>query len=223
MSLPTPLIITNFKTYAQGCGTKAVELAQIAQKVAHETGASLAIAVQAVDIFQVAQKVDIPVLAQHVDPIECGASTGHILPEAIKEAGAAGTLLNHSEHRLEWDVLAKTIERAKEVGLITVVCAKNPEEGQRIAQEFDPDFVAVEPPELIGGDISVSTAQPEVISNSAKLIGSEKLIVGAGIKNSEDVRIAIELGAIGMLPASGVVKAEDPAAVLRDLVSGLTY
>jgi len=87
--------------------------------------------------------------------------------------------------------------------------------------EFDPDLIAVEPPELIGGDISVSSAQPDIIRNAAKLIGCNKLLVGAGVKNGKDVRIAIELGARGVLLASGVTKAKDPKAVLMDLVSGL--
>jgi triosephosphate isomerase len=110
--------------------------------------------------------------------------------------------------------------RAKEVGLKTIVCAKDPEEGASFL-EFEPDLIAVEPPELIGGDISVSSAQPEIIENAAKLIGSDRLLVGAGVKNGEDVRIAIELGAKGVLLASGVTKAADPKAVLLDLVSGL--
>ena len=54
-----------------------------------------------------------------------------------------------------------------------------------------------------------------------RLSDSEKLLVGAGVKNGEDVRLAIELGAKGVLLASGVTKASDPKAVLLDLASGL--
>lgn len=215
------MIITNFKTYKSATAENAVRLAQFHQKVAQETGADIRISVQAIDLARVIEAVNIPVFAQHIDPVGFGSFTGHIMPEAVKSVGATGTILNHSERRLDRETLGKAIERAKEVGLTTVVCAETPEEGGSFL-EFDPDYIAIEPPELIGGDISVSTAQPEIIENAAKLIGPEKLLVGAGVKNGEDVKIAIQLGAKGVLLASGVTKAEDPTAVLMDLASGLS-
>ena len=214
------MIITNFKTYKSATGDMAVNLAEIHDEVARETGANIQVVVQAIDLFSVKNAVSIPVLSQHIDPVNFGSATGHILPEAVKIAGAVGTVLNHSERRLSREVLQKSIERAKEVGLKTIVCAETPEEGASFL-EFDPDFIAVEPPELIGGDISVSTAKPEIIENAVKLIGSEKLLIGAGIKNGEDVRIVKKLGAQGVLLASGVTKSDDPKSVLLDLASGL--
>jgi triosephosphate isomerase len=214
------MIITNFKTYESATGQAAFKLGKIHEAVAKETGADIRICVQPVDLAWLSHELSIPVYAQHIDPVAYGSHTGHILPENVKEAKAAGTLLNHSERRLERDILQASIQRAKEVGLEVIVCAKDPQEGAGFL-EFDPDLIAVEPPELIGGDISVSTAQPEIVSNAAKLIGSEKLLVGAGVKNGEDVRKSLELGARGVLLASGVTKADDPKAVLMDLVSGL--
>ena len=215
------MIITNFKLYESATGDKALALAKIHEEVAKETGADIQVSVQPIDLARISQEVDIPVLAQHIDPKSFGSGTGHILPESVKMAGAVGTLLNHSERRLEREVLKESIKRAKENGLTTVVCAESPEEGASFL-EFDPDFIAVEPPELIGGDISVSTSQPEIIENASKLIGSEKLLVGAGVKNGTDVKTCIELGAKGVLLASGVTKADDPKAVLMDLASGLS-
>ncbi|MBU0727980.1 triose-phosphate isomerase [Patescibacteria group bacterium] len=214
------MIITNFKLYESATGDKAVALAKIHEEVAKETGANIQVSVQAIDLARISQEVSIPVFAQHIDPVNFGSGTGHILPESVKNSGAAGTILNHSERRLKREVLEASIKRAKEIGLTTVVCAESPEEGASFL-EFDPDFIAVEPPELIGGDISVSTSQPEIIEHAAKLIGSEKLLVGAGVKNGVDVKTCIELGAKGVLLASGVTKAEDPKAVLLDLASGL--
>lgn len=214
------MIITNFKTYESATGEAAMHLAKVHQEVARETGADIQVAVQAMDLAKISQELDIPVLAQHIDPVVFGSHTGHILPESVQMAGAVGTILNHSERRLEREVLKASIERAKELGLKTIVCAQDPEEGASFL-EFDPDYIAVEPPELIGGDISVSTAQPEIIENAAKLIGSEKLLVGAGVKNGADVRLAIKFGAKGVLLASGVTKAADPKSVLLDLASGL--
>lgn len=217
-----PIIVTNFKAYDGASGEKALELAKIHEKVARETGVNIAIAVQALDIRSIASQVSIPVFAQHVDPVQYGAFTGSLVPEAVRAAGAFGTLLNHSEKRLSFDMLRLSIERANKAGLFVILCAATPEEGHKFLS-YQPDFIAVEPPELIGGDISVSTAQPEIIMKAVELIGENRLLVGAGVKNATDVRIAIELGASGVLLASGVTKAENPELVLQDLVSGLKW
>ncbi len=218
----TPVILTNFKTYESATGQKAVELAKAHEQAAQETGCSFAVAVQAVDIFRVAQEVSIPVFAQHCDDAQYGSKTGWQMAEALKEAGASGTILNHSEHRFsDREALGKAVERAKSVGLLTCVCAETAEEGAEFAKAFTPDFVAVEPPELIGGDISVSTANPGLISDSVAIVSPVSVLVGAGVKNGEDVAIAIKLGAVGVLLASGVTKAEDPKRVLIDLASGI--
>ncbi len=216
-----PLILTNFKTYQTATGSAALDLAKKHESVAKTTGQNVAVAVQAFDLANIAQNVDIPVFAQHIDTATYGSFTGWNMAEAAKAAGAYGTILNHSEHRISFDILEKSIERAKEVGLKTVVCAETAQEAAEIMQKFNPDLVAVEPPELIGGDISVSTANPEIISDSVDLIGEGKVLTGAGIKNGEDVRIAVELGSVGVLLASGITKSDDPEKVLEDLVSGL--
>ena len=215
-----PIIVVNFKVYEQGTGDNALHLAMIHQKVAEETGVSIAIAVSALDLEKVAKAVNIPVFAQHIDPIGYGSHTGHVLADQVKDAGAYGTLLNHAEFRLENEVLRRSIEKAREVGLFTVVCADTPERAAEIIK-YNPDLVAVEPPELIGGDISVSKAEPQVIEKAVEMIGENRVLVGAGVKNAQDVRIALSLGASGVLLASGVVKSQDPYSVLMDLVSGL--
>ena len=221
--MKTPIIIVNFKAYESAVGARALALAQACERVAQETGASVAVALQAADLFRVSQRVSIPVFAQHIDPVTFGSETGRVLPEGVKEAGAAGTLLNHSECRLRLDVLQQSILRAKEAGLDTVVCANNPSSGAAIAA-FAPDFVAVEPPELIG-KMSVAQAKPEVISDSVALIRKvnphQKILVGAGIQTEEDVRVSLRLGADGVLLASGVTKAEHPEDVVRALAQGL--
>lgn len=213
------MIITNFKTYESATGDAALTLAKIHDEVAQETGADIRIAVQATDLYRIASAVSIPVYAQHIDPVSFGGNTGHILPEAVKAAGAQGTLLNHSERRLDKATIAASISRAKELGLEVILCAATPEEGEAFVS-LDPTLIAVEPPELIGGDISVSTAQPEIVSDSAARIPG-KCLVGAGVKNGEDVKKSLELGAQGVLLASGVTKTENPQAILYDLISGL--
>ena len=222
--LETPIIVVNVKTYAEAVGEKALELARVMEKVSEETGVSMAIAVQATDIRMVSGSVGIPVLAQHIDPIRPGSHTGWTLAEAVKEAGAVGTLINHSEHRLKLADIDECISIAKDVGLVQIVCSNNISTSKAISA-LNPDFVAVEPPELIGGDISVTTARPEIVSGTVERvreINKEiKILCGAGVKNGKDVRKAMELGTDGVLLASGVVKAKDKEEVLRDLASGI--
>ena len=222
--LKTPTIVLNVKTYTEATGASALQIAQIMEKISKETGASMAIAVQAADISRCAQVIRIPVYAQHIDPIKPGSSTGWTLPEAVKAAGATGTLINHSEHRLILADIDTCILRAKELGLDTLVCTNNIATSKAVAT-FAPFMLAVEPPELIGGDISVTSADPGIVSNTVsavKLINKNvKILCGAGVKNGKDVAKAIELGADGVLLASGVIKAKDKEAVLRDLTSGL--
>jgi len=222
--LKFPTIVLNVKTYTEATGTKALELAQIMDRVSKETGASMAIAVQATDISLCVKAVRIPVYAQHIDPIRPGSSTGWTLPEAIKAAGAIGTLINHSEHRLILADIDMCVNRAREVGLDSLVCTNNVATSKAVAT-FAPMMIAVEPPELIGGDISVTTADPGIVSttvNAVKTVNTNvKILCGAGVKNGKDVAKAIELGSDGVLLASGVVKAKDKEQVLRDLAAGL--
>lgn len=224
MKLKTPIIIVNFKTYPQGVGKNAEELAKKCEQVAIETGKSIAISVTAADLFRVTQAVKIPVLSEHMDPDAAGSHTGKVLAEDIKENGAIGTLLNHSEDRYRLDRLEAAVRRAKEAGLVTVVCANNSEIAEAVAA-WEPDYIAVEPPELIGTGVSVSKANPAIVTETVakvkRIDPNIPVLCGAGVMNGEDVKKALELGAHGVLLASGVVKADDPVSVLRDMASGL--
>jgi len=218
LKLKTPIIIVNFKTYLEATGLKAVELAKNAEKVSKETGASIAVAPQFVDIARVADMVEIPVFAQHIDPIKPGNSTGHVLAESVKDAGAVGTLINHSERQLKLADMDAIIALAREKELISCVCANNPAVSAAAAS-LRPDIVSIEPPELIGTGIAVSKAQPQIVTNTVKLVHQINpnltILCGAGISQSEDVSVALKLGTNGVLVASGIVKAKDPYSILR--------
>jgi len=218
LKLQTPIIIVNFKTYLESTGKNAVSLARTAEKASKETGACIVVAPQAVDIAKIAQAVEIPVFAQHIDPIKPGSSTGHILADAVKEAGAVGTLINHSERQLRLIDIDATIALCREKGLTSCVCANNPLVSAAVAA-MHPDITSMEPPELIGSGISVSKSKPEVISDTLNLVHKvdpqATILCGAGISTAEDVAIALKLGTRGVLVASGIVKAKDPYIVLR--------
>ena len=219
-----PIIIINLKTYKQGTGKNALQLTKMIEKVAKEYDAEIIVAAQDTDIRMLATETIVPIYAQAIEPVKQGSTTGHVLPEAVKEAGAVGTLMNHSEHRERIDIIEESIKRAHEAGLHICVCANTADIALAIST-LGPEYVAMEPPELIGGDVSVSKAKPELISETVKKVnqcgGKVGVLVGAGVKNAEDLRIALKLGAQGVLLASGVVCAQDPEAALRGLLEGL--
>ncbi|UCE29588.1 MAG: triose-phosphate isomerase [Candidatus Bathyarchaeota archaeon] len=213
----TPLILINFKTYAEATGKNAIKLAKTIEDVSLKTETCIGLAPQFVDIAPITNAVSVPVFAQHIDPVEPGSYTGHVLPGSVKAAGAVGTLINHSERRLRLADIDVAIKRSREVNLASVVCANNQVVSAAIAT-LRPNMIAVEPPELIGTGIPVSKAKPEVVTDTVEVVKKTipKVIVlcGAGITRADDVAAALKLGTQGVLVASGVVRAKDPHKVL---------
>ncbi|MBM4240464.1 MAG: triose-phosphate isomerase [Euryarchaeota archaeon] len=218
----TPLVILNFKTYLESTGENALELSKICEKVAKETGVKIVVAPQHPDIYRISKEVDIAVLSQHVDAIDFGGHTGSILTECVKEAGAVGTLINHSERRMKLFEIDEIIKKTSTLGMGNIVCTNNIETSVAAAT-LNPDFVAVEPPELIGSGIPVSKAEPEIVEGTVELIHNinqkVKVLCGAGISTGDDLKAAIDLGTEGVLLASGIILADDPEKALLDLVS----
>jgi len=219
-----PIVLVNFKTYAEGTGKKALELARFCEKVSLETNVCVAVAPQFVDIASIAAATSIPVFSQHIDPVVYGSFTGHILPKAVKEAGAVGTLINHSERRLKLADIDASVNSAREANLASLVCSNNAAVSAAVAA-LKPDMIAIEPPELIGTGIPVSKAKPEVVSGTVELvkqINSDVIILcGAGITQGEDVAAALQLGTQGVLVASGIVKAKDQYRALLDFADAI--
>lgn len=223
-----PLIIVNFKTYKEATGGNAVRLAKMCEAAALKAKdkVKVAVAVQATDIFRVAAAVDnriIEVFAQHIDANGQGKSTGFVTAEAVKEAGASGALLNHAEHKIT--DIAKRIATVKAAKLATVVCAADVAEATAIAKTAQPDYIAVEPPELIGGKVSVSEAKPELIAAAVAAVKKENskitVLCGAGVNSRKDVEKALQLGTKGILVASSVVFAKNPEEALTELIKGV--
>jgi triosephosphate isomerase len=219
LKLQTPFILVNFKTYLEATGKRAVELAKKAEKVSRETMVQIGVAPQFTDIAPIAEAVEIPVFAQHIDPIEPGSFTGHVSAEAVKEAGAVGTLINHSERQLRLSEIDATIRIARRKELVSVVCANNQGISAAVAA-LNPDVVAIEPPELIGTRIPVSKAKPEIVKATVELVRkvNQKVIIlcGAGISHGDDVAAALKLGTQGVLVASAVVKTKDQYRILME-------
>ena len=220
--LKTPTVVINFKAYAEVEGLKATELARICEAVAESSGVSIGVCPPVAELGAVARSVSIPVLSQNVDPYKPGSATGWMTPSMVKACGCAGTLINHSEHRSDDQRIAECVRMCDDLGLITMVCAESVEKARSVAV-FAPRFIAVEPPELIGGDISVTTANPKIVQDTVETVKAVNrnvsVLCGAGVKTGQDVATAISLGADGVLLASGVVKSKDPKATLEDLIS----
>ncbi len=214
-------VIVNFKAYREGSGRMALELAKIAEDIAGRCDEYIAIAVNALDLAEIAREVSIDVFAQHVDAIEFGSHTGRINAEMIKEKGAKGSLVNHSERRLKLADIDFVVSKLRELELMSIVCTNNVST-TAAAAALKPDYVAVEPPELIGTGIPVSKAEPEVVESSVKAAKNVnpdvKVLCGAGITCHEDYVAALDLGAEGVLLASGIVKAKDRKAAFEELV-----
>lgn len=218
-----PMIVVNFKTYASASGESAGHLLQ-AMKAYANGPATMVAAVSAFDLGALgSQGGAVEVWSQHLDPVGLGGFTGWLEPQTAQARGAKGTLINHAEHKVPLDHVAKLLEMLPD-GFNVCACAADVDEARALAA-LNPTFIAVEPPELIGGDISVTTADPSIVSDTVAAVKAVnphvRVLCGAGVKNGQDVAKALELGAEGVLLASGVTKAADVQAVLADLVSSL--
>ncbi len=205
-----PIVVINFKTYVEG--KSAVELAKKIEKF----DKNIIVGIAPTDIYRVASTTKLAVFAEHVDSFQKGRATGFILPEAVKANGAKGVFLNHSEHKISFNELTEAVKRCKKLGLEVLIFASSLAEAKKV-KGLKPDYLAYEPPELVGGNISVSTAKPEMIKKISKELG-KSFLVGAGVKNKNDVDIAMELGASGIAVASAITTAKDVGKALREML-----
>src|SRR3989338_1413051 len=213
------LLLVSFKTYKEATGKKGIALARTIFSVKRK-GWAIAVAPSLLDVKEICKFKGI-VFAQHTDPEEYGAHTGQITPLQLKQLGAQGTILNHSERKLSWKILQQTAAECQKVKLITVICASTVAEVKKVAS-LRPEYIAYEPATLIGGEISVRSSKPEIIEKAVqavrKISPSTKVLCGAGIHSPEDVRKALELGAVGVLVAHAVVKAKYTKRFIEHLI-----
>ncbi|HEV2166011.1 MAG TPA: triose-phosphate isomerase, partial [Thermoplasmata archaeon] len=173
----------NLKAYPEAFGKAARRLGETLGRLGREAGVASAICPNSADLGALARSLPIPVLAQHTDPSEPGPHTGRLVAEAIRAAGGAGSLVNHSERPLPEEEVGRVVRRLSENRLAAVVCARDLPEVWRLSV-FRPPYLAIEPPELIGGDVSVSTARPalirEVVEAVRETSPTTSVLVGAG-------------------------------------------
>lgn len=216
------MLFINLKTYKEATGVRAVELVKILSLCQAEAKIPIIPVVQATDIRSSMIVTNYNIWAQHVDGVGQGQTTGWVTPEAVAEAGAVGTFLNHSEHKLENAKLQITNDKCMGIGLETMIFATDLKELEKVVR-LKPTCVAYEPPEFIASkETSVAKEKPDQIKKAVEITkkAGVPLIVGAGVKEEDDVRTSLKLGAIGVVVSSAVILAEDPKKAVLELTKG---
>ncbi|EIJ65929.1 triose-phosphate isomerase [Candidatus Nitrosopumilus salaria BD31] len=217
------MFVINCKNYEEIAGDKIIKFIKIAEKISKKFKIKIAVSPPQ-HLIGVVSNSSIPILAQHIDDSKVGSTTGFMIPELLKKSKVKGSLINHSEHRISSKEIEKLITKLKELKMISILCVKDVAEVKKYAK-LNPDYIAIEPPELIGSGKAVSKEKPELIEKAAKAIrnakNNTKLLCGAGIVSGQDVAKAIELGSKGILVASGIVKAKDWNKIMSEFAKSM--
>jgi len=217
------LFIINCKNYDEISGEKIIKLVKAARKISKKYGIKIAVAPPQ-HLLSKVTSFSLPILAQHVDDVKVGSTTGYVVPELLKKSKVRGSLINHSEHRISSKEIQQLVTRLRKLRMISVVCVKNVPEALKYAK-LNPDYIAIEPPELIGSGKAVSKEKPELITRAATAVKSArnqtKLLCGAGIVSGEDVKQSMILGSKGILVASGIIKAKNWKKIIEEFAKAM--
>ena len=217
------MFVINCKNYEEIAGDKIIKFVKTAEKISKKYKVKIAISPPQHLIGLVANST-IPILAQHIDVSKVGSTTGFVIPELLKKSKVKGSLINHSEHRISSKDIEKLVIKLSELKMVSILCVKDIAEVKKYVK-LNPDYIAIEPPELIGSGKAVSKEKPELIAKAASIVNNSKnktkLLCGAGIVSGEDVAKAIELGSKGILVASGIIKAKDWDKVISEFSKAL--
>ena len=215
------MFVINCKNYEEISGDKIIKFVKTAEKISKKYKIKIAIAPPQHLIGLVA-KSSIPIFAQHVDVSKIGSTTGFIVPELLKKSGIRGSLINHSEHRIPPKDITFLVSKLRELKMISILCVKDVSEVKKYAK-LNPDYIAIEPPQLIGSGKAVSKEQPDLIIKAANSLKNSKtkLLCGAGIVSGEDVFAALNLGSKGILVASGIIKAKNWASIMDEFAKNM--
>ncbi len=217
------MFVINCKNYEEISGDNIIKFVKIAEKVSKKFKVKIAIAPPQ-HLIGLVSKSSILILAQHIDDSKIGSTTGFVIPELLKKSKVKGSLINHSEHRISEKEIQKLVLKLKELKMISIVCVKDVAEANKYAK-LNPDYIAIEPPELIGSGKAVSKEKPELITKAADAVKSAKnktkLLCGAGIVSGEDVAKAMQLGSKGILVASGIIKAKDWNKIMSEFAKSM--
>ncbi len=217
------MFIINCKNYEEIAGDKIIKFVKIVEKISKKYNIKIAVA-PPLHLAGLVSKSSIPILAQHVDVSHVGSTTGFVVPEILKKSGISGSLINHSEHRISTKEITQLVSKLRELKMLSILCVQDVSEAKRYAK-LNPDYIAIEPPELIGSGKAVSKEKPDLIIKAVNAVKSTKnktkLLCGAGIVSGEDVSKASELGSQGILVASGIIKAKSWTNMISEFAKAL--
>jgi len=217
------MFIINCKNYEEIAGDNIIKFVKIVEQVSKKYNIKIAVAPPQ-HLIGLVSKSSIPILAQHVDVSKVGSTTGFVVPELLKKSGVYGSLINHSEHRISSKEITYLVSKLREQNMISILCVKDVAEAKKYAK-LNPDYIAIEPPELIGSGKAVSKEKPDLIIKAVNAVKSAKnntrLLCGAGIVSGKDVSKASELGSQGILVASGIIKAKNWTKIISEFAKAL--
>ena len=215
-----PFLIVNPKSYLYG--QKSLELALAADKTAAETGLQIFFTCPYADIRLIRENTShVVVCAQSLDPLTPGRGMGHVLPESLKEAGADAVFLNHAENPKTVAELSACVKRAKELDMITVVCADSTMEAAAVAC-LDPDIVLAEPTDLIGtGKTADDSYVTETVAALNKVNPNVLVMIASGVVTADDCYNVVRLGADGTGATSGILNAPSPAVRVQEMAEAI--
>lgn len=214
------MILINFKIYQETFGNKAIELAKIVKEIGDKHKIRTIVTASALDAVRVQKETGAEVWLQNVDEFNEGKHSGWISAEQAYALGIKGSLLNHSEHKISKGKIAKIIKH-KPAGFEIMVCVGSIGQIRAWTNKLKPEWILFEPPSLIASkDKSVATEEPKMIGDVVKAAGEVPIIVGAGVKNRQDVITALKMGAKGVGLASAFVTSNDPGALLKEIAMG---
>ncbi len=218
------MFIINCKNYEEIAGDKIIKFVKIVEKISKKYKIKIAVAPPQ-HLVGLVSKSSIPILAQHIDVSKVGSTTGFVVPELLKKSGVSGSLINHSEHRISSKEIAYLVPKLRDLNMISILCVKDVSEAKKYAK-LNPDYIAIEPPELIGSGKAVSKEKPDLIIKAVNAVKSAKnktkLLCGAGIVSGEDVSKASELGSQGILVASGIIKAKSWVTMISEFAKAMS-
>ena len=218
------MFIINCKNYEEIAGDKIVKFVKIVEKISKKYKLKIAVAPPQ-HLVGLVSKSSIPIISQHVDVSKIGSTTGFVFPELLKKSNVYGSLINHSEHRISSKEIELLVSKLRDLKMISILCVKDVAEVKKYAK-LNPDYIAIEPPELIGSGKAVSKEKPDLIIKAVNAVKSAKnntkLLCGAGIVSGEDVSKASELGSMGILVASGIIKAKSWTKMITEFAKALS-
>ena len=218
VKIRVPFFETSVKCYIYGDEVLRMAKAADAASVRHDV--DVLFITPYVDIRRVRENCPhLIILAPYMDTLRPGRGMADILPEALKDAGAQGVVINHCERPMMLSAIKKTIDRANELDMLSFVCADSIEEARAVAQ-FNPDIINPEPSELIGSGQASDMGYVMEAIKAVKEINPKILVEqAAGITTAQQIYDFIMAGSEAAGSASGLLNSPDPPALLDEMVS----